>query len=84
MRTEADILKEVEELEGAIEEGNKRQNLSSMQKAARVAFIRGFRDYGKGYFYRALQMFRHLPGLLKRTALCAKAIPENQRFRSVN
>ena len=70
LRTEADILKEVEELEGAIEEKNERQSLNSMQKAARVAFIKGFRDYGKGYFHRALQMFRHCLTLEKNSALC--------------
>ena len=70
LRTEADVLEEVEELEGAIEEEKERQSLNSMQKAARVAFIKGFRDYGKGYFQRALQMFRHCLTLEKNSSLC--------------
>ena len=70
LRTEADILKEVEELEETIEERSERQSLNSMQKAARVAFIKGFRDYGKGYFHRALQMFRHCLTLEKNSSLC--------------
>ncbi len=70
LRTEADVLEEVEKLAKENEQAKKAQTLSPQVKAARVAFIKGFRDYRKGYFYRALKMFRHCLTLHKTNTLC--------------
>lgn len=70
IRTEADILKEVESIKELDEEEKKNQQALPKEKAARVAFIKGFRDYGKGYFDRALKMFQHCLTLDKVNPLC--------------
>lgn len=70
LRTESQILKEVEDLEKNNEELSMEKTLSPQEKAAKVAFIKGFRDYRKGYFYRALKMFQHCLTLHKTNLLC--------------
>ena len=70
LRTESQVLEEVEALKKLNEEESEKKTLSSRDKAAKVAFIKAFRDYRKGYFYRALKMFQHCLTLQKNHTLC--------------
>ena len=70
LRTESEILEEVEALKNFNEKETEKKILSPQEKAAKTAFIRGFRDYRKGYFHRALKMFQHCLTLYKTTPLC--------------
>ena len=70
IKTEADILEGIEEMEkNTLEEGKERA-LSPQQQSARTAFIKGYRDYRKGYYQRALKMFQHCLTLHKSHPLC--------------
>ena len=69
IRTEEDILKEIEELK-VYNEKQEKKKLSPNEERARIAFIKGFRDYRKGYFHRALKMFQHCLTLYEQNALC--------------
>ena len=70
LKTEADILEEWEELKESNKEEDKKLDLDFKQETARKAFIQGFRDYRKGYFYRALNKFQHCLTINKANALC--------------
>ncbi len=70
LRTESDILKEAEEMEALSKEESEKKDLSSMEREARAAFIKGFRDYRKGYFHRAFQLFQQCLTLHKSSGLC--------------
>lgn len=70
IKTEAEILKEVEDIESLNKEEDEKKALSSQEKAAKTAFIKGFRDYRKGYFHRALKIFQHCLTLNKANVLC--------------
>lgn len=70
LRTESQVLQEVETLKNLNEEESTKKTLNSQATAARAAFIKGFRDYRKGYFYRALKMFQHCLTLHKNNSLC--------------
>ena len=70
LRAESQVLEEVEALKQLNEEESKKKALSPRAKAAKVAFIKGFRDYRKGYFHRALKMFQHCLTLHKTHSLC--------------
>jgi len=70
LRTKSDVLEEVKMLEELNQKESKKKDLSSLEKAARVAFIQGFRDYRKGYFHRALQNIQHCLTLHKMSSLC--------------
>ena len=72
LTTEADILNQVEELKKQNEEESKNLSLSFKQEASRTAFISGFRDYRKGYFQRALKLFKHCSMLDKGNELCRR------------
>ena len=51
-------------------EESQKKVLTPKEKAAKVAFLKGFRDYRKGYFHRALKMFQHCLILHKQNPLC--------------
>ena len=70
LRTEEDILNEVEEIKEQNEEDLKNLTLEFKQEESRTAFISGFRDYRKGYFVRAIRMFKHCSMLDKGNELC--------------
>ena len=70
LKKESEILKEMEDLKKLNEEESEKQSLTYQDKAARAAFIAGYRDYRKGYFHRALKMFRHCLTLRKTHPLC--------------
>ena len=70
LKTEADILEELEEIKKSNTEEDKKIELDFKQETARKAFIQGFRDYRKGYFYRALNKFQHCLTINKANALC--------------
>ena len=72
LKTEADILKQVEDLEKQTEEEAKNLKMTFKQESSRTAFISGFRDYRKGYFQRALKQFRHCSMLDKGNDLCLR------------
>ncbi|MCZ0933076.1 MAG: FHA domain-containing protein [Oligoflexia bacterium] len=72
LTTEADILNQVEELKKQNEEEFKNLTLDFKQEASRIAFISGFRDYRKGYFHRALKLFKHCSMLDKGNELCRR------------
>ena len=70
LKTESETLEEIENLKKTNEEAKEKKTLTPEAKAAKIAFIKGFRDYGKGYFYRALHMFQHCLTLEKTNPLC--------------
>ena len=70
LQTESKIVKEIEELKKLTEEVAQKNKLSPNEKAAGEAFLKGFRDYRKGYFQRALKLFRHCLTLHKEEDLC--------------
>ena len=70
IKTEADIIEGIEEIEKNIKKTDKEKSLSPQQQAARTAFIKGYRDYRKGYFQRALKTFQHCLTLNKNHPLC--------------
>ena len=72
LNTEADILNQVEELKKQTEEETQNLTLDFKQSASRTAFISGFRDYRKGYFRRALKLFKHCSMLDKGNELCRR------------
>ena len=72
LNTEADILKQAEELEKQTEEEAQNLALDFKQETSRTAFIAGFRDYRKGYFHRALKLFKHCSMLDKGNELCRR------------
>ena len=72
LQTETDILTHVEELQKQNEEEFKNLTLDFKQETARTAFIAGFRDYRKGYFHRALSLFKHCSMLDRGNELCRR------------
>ena len=68
--TEQEIDNEIEALEilNKQEALDKRQSEESM--LARVALIKGLRDFNKGYYYRALKAFDHCTTLSQKNKLC--------------
>ena len=78
LKKETDILREVEELQKLNTE-EESKTLSAKEKASRVAFLKGFRDYRKGYFQRSLKMFQHCLILYKKASLCQSYSSKAQR-----
>ena len=70
VKTESEILKEVEAIQALNKKESDKKALNTQEQAARVAFIEGFRDYRKGYFHRALRMFQHCLTIHKTNPLC--------------
>ena len=70
LQTESKMMEEIEQLKKLNEESAQEKELSPKEKAAREAFLKGFRDYRKGYFQRALKIFQHCLTLHKEEALC--------------
>ena len=70
LRTETQVKEELEALEEKAKKFAEEKNLSFSEKQAQSAFIKGFRDYGKGYFFRALKMFEHCLMVYKDNPLC--------------
>ena len=63
-------MEDIDQLKKLNEETSQKIQLSSQEKAAQEAFLKGFRDYRKGYFQRALKIFQHCLTLYKGSALC--------------
>lgn len=78
VRTEKEIENEVEALKQLTEEEQKTSNLPPEELEARVAFIRGFRDYRKGYYDRALKSFKHCVTLNKSYEICRSYVRQSQ------
>ena len=72
LKTESDILEQVEKIKEQNEEDLETLTLEFKQVESRTAFISGFRDYRKGYFLRALKMFKHCSMLDKGNELCRR------------
>lgn len=72
LKTEQDLLDEVENLEKQNEEDLEKFELNFKQKSAQAAFISGFRDYRKGYYKRALSFFKHCSMIDKANPLCRR------------
>lgn len=71
LRTEKEIMETVKEIEKLNKEEEEKA-LKPQEKEARIAFIKGFRDYRKGYFQRALKMFQHCLTFNKKDVLCER------------
>ncbi|MCY4512054.1 MAG: FHA domain-containing protein [Bdellovibrionales bacterium] len=78
VRTERDIENEVEALQKISEEEQKASTLPPEELEARVAFIKGFRDYRKGYYDRALKAFKHCVTLNKDYEICRSYVRQAQ------
>jgi len=72
LKTETDILEEVESLKKQNEEESEVFSLNFKQKTAQAAFISGFRDYRKGYYKRALSFFKHCSMIDRQNPLCRR------------
>ena len=72
LKTEQDVFNQVEDLKKQLDKDLEDLSLSFKQKGARAAFISGFRDYRKGYYKRALKMFKHCSLLDKVNPLCRR------------
>ena len=72
IRTEETIQKEMETLQKLNEEEikNLQKTVAPEEGEARIAFIKGFRDYRKGYYQRAEKYFEHCVTLNKKYELC--------------
>lgn len=78
VRTEKDIENEVEALQKISEEEQKTSTLPPEELEARVAFIKGFRDYRKGYYDRALKSFKHCVTLNNEYEICRSYVRQAQ------
>ena len=78
VRTEKEIENEVEALKEMTTEETETANLPPEELEARVAFIRGFRDYRKGYYSRALKSFKHCVTLNKAYGICRSYVRQAQ------
>ena len=70
LKTEEKVLEDIKALKKLNQEEAEKKELSPQEDAARTAFIKGFRDYRKGYFNRSLKMFQHCLTLHKTNKLC--------------
>ena len=70
VRTEKDMEKELEAIKKLQQAEEKEQAATPRGKEARAAFLRGFRDYHKGYYNRALRAFEHCLTLNKKNKIC--------------
>ena len=77
LKTQQELTEELEILTKISEEEVTSNKLSPERKAARIAFIKGFRDYRKGYFQRALKTFRHCITLDKTYSSCQSYIEKS-------
>ncbi len=78
LKTESDILEEVQAIKKLNEEEFKKKDLTFKEKGAKSAFIKGFRDYRKGYFDRALKQFQHCLTLNTTHPLCQSYARKSQ------
>ena len=78
VRTEREIENEVEALQKLSEEEQETSNLPPEELEARVAFIKGFRDYRKGYYDRALKSFKHCVTLNNAYEICRSYVRQAQ------
>ena len=78
LRTEQEIENEVEAVKKMATEEAESANLPPEELEARVAFIRGFRDYRKGYYSRALKSFEHCVTLNKAYGICRSYVRQAQ------
>ena len=78
VRTEREIENEVEALQKLSEEEQEISNLPPEELEARVAFIKGFRDYRKGYYDRALKSFQHCVTLNNAYEICRSYVRQAQ------
>lgn len=71
IRTEQDLAEELEAMQTINkEEEEKIRQLAPEEGQAQIAFIKGFRDYRKGYYYRAEKHFNHCLTLNKKYEIC--------------
>ena len=70
LKTEQDILDEIEVIEALNKEEINKNKTTFKEEAARTAFLEGFRDYRKGYYSRALKSFENCTTIQKNHVLC--------------
>ena len=70
LKTQQDILKEIETLKDISNKEIAKQDLTPDQELARISFIQGFRDYRKGYYHRSLKFFEQCTTIEKTHPLC--------------
>ena len=78
VKTEKEIEDEVTALQKLTEEEREEKNLPPEEMEARVAFIKGFRDYRKGYYHRALKAFEHCVTLSRKYEICQSYVRQAQ------
>ena len=74
LKTQQEIMEEIEALKEISDKEIAEKTLTPQQSAARVAFIKGFRDYRKGYFHRSLKFFEQCTTIEKNNSLCRSYI----------
>lgn len=70
LKTEEDILREIELVEELNQKEIQKQKVSHTSKQARKIFLKAFRDYRKGHYYRASKQFEHCLTIQKQNKLC--------------
>ncbi len=78
LRTQQEMLEEIDALKSLSEKEITKKTLTSEQKLARVTFIKGFRDYRKGYYHRALKFFEQCTTIQNNHDLCKSYIRKSQ------
>ena len=78
LRSQEEIIKDIERSETAVKELEKKQEDSGkgtvQYKMAQEQYIKGFRDYRLGQYARAMQSFRRQAAQIRR-----RLVPDHQR-----
>ena len=77
LKTQQEVEEELTVLKKIYSEEKDTDKISEDHKVARTAFIKGFRDYRKGYFQRAIKSFRHCLALDKSYSNCHRYIEKS-------
>ena len=79
IKTEKEMQAELQAMQDINEEEEKELMRTAPEEGeARVAFIKGFRDYRKGFFHRAEQHFNHCLTLNKKYKICESYVRQSR------
>ena len=80
IRTQKAIQEELETTKKLTEEEEKKiQEITPSEGEAQIAFIKGFRDYRKGYYHRAAKHFNHCLALNRKYDICASYARQSKK-----
>ena len=80
IRTQKAIQEELETTKKINEEEEQTiQEITPSEGEAQIAFIKGFRDYRKGYYHRATKHFNHCLALNRKYDICASYVRQSKK-----